>query len=149
MALEARGVTMTVKGLDLARAFYWQAVQPVVVRHFPGLRYSAALLGSGSEVLGYDDAVSRDHHWGPRVMLFRQCPAITAPPRGRLQLDQLLAAELPYRFMGYSTNYSAPKVGEGDAGTQILQGISAGVVNHRVEILTLERLSVGLSRPQR
>jgi len=135
MALEGRKVTTTVKGLDLARAFYWKAVQPVVVRHFPGLRHSAALLGSGSEVLGYDDAVSRDHHWGPRVMLF-VAPEDHGVSARRLQ--EALATGLPYRFMGYSTNYSAPKVGEGDAGTQILQDISTGVVNHRVEILTLE-----------
>ena len=40
--------------------------------------------------------------------------------------------------MGYSTNFSAPKSGEGDDGTQILLDISQGKVNHRVEILTLD-----------
>ncbi|MCY3780155.1 MAG: DUF4037 domain-containing protein [Chloroflexi bacterium] len=124
-----------VKGLDLTRAFFNEVVQPIVSRRFPGLRYSAALLGSGSEVLGYDDAVSTDHHWGPRAMLF------LAPVDHRACADQLhdaLAAELPYRFMGYSTNYSAPKIGDGDHGTRLLEEISIGVVNHRVEILTLD-----------
>jgi len=126
---------MTVKGLDLARAFFGDAVRPIVLRHFPSLRYSAALIGSGSEVLGYDDAVSTDHHWGPRVMLF-VAPADQAVTARRLH--DALAAELPYRFMGYSTNFSAPKVGAGDQGTQLMQAISAGPVNHRVEILTLD-----------
>ena len=135
MALATWKVNMTIKGLDLAREFYWVAVQPIVARHFPSLRHSAALLGSGSEVLGYDDAVSRDHHWGPRVMLF------IAPEDHRVlarRLHEALATGLPYQFMGYPTNFSAPKVGEGDQGTQILQAITEGAVNHRVEILTLD-----------
>lgn len=124
-----------IKGLDLARAFFHQEVQPIVARHYSDMPYSAALIGSGSEVLGYDDAVSTDHHWGPRVMLF------LAPADHRLSarpLHETLAAELPYRFMGYSTNFSAPKIGEGDNGTQILQDITSGAVNHRVEILTID-----------
>ena len=39
--------------------------------------------------------------------------------------------------MGYSTHFSDPKVGEGDDGTQILQNITTGEVNHRVEIFTI------------
>ena len=128
-------MTTTVKGLDLARAYYWQAVKPIIARQLPRAPYSAALIGSGSEVLGYDDAVSTDHHWGPRVMLFFSCEDHSRLAR---QLRDALAAELPYQFMGYSTNFSAPKVGAGDAGTQILQAISEGPVNHRVEILGLD-----------
>lgn len=125
----------TIKGLDLARAFYRQAVQPIISRRFPRLRHSAALLGAGSEVLGYDDTVSTDHHWGPRVMLFLR----RADHRGTARpLHDALAADLPYRFMGYPTNFSSPITGEGDQGTQILQEISAGLINHRVEILTLD-----------
>ncbi len=126
---------MTVKGLALARAFYWEAVQPIVARQRPRLRHSAALIGSGSEVLGYDDAVSTDHHWGPRVMLFL---APEQHRRAARPLHQALAANLPYRFLGYPSNFSAPKMGEGDQGTQMLQDINAGAVNHRVEILTID-----------
>ena len=127
-------VTARVNGLELARAFYWEAVNPIVERHFPRLPHSAALLGSGSEVLGYDDAVSTDHHWGARVMLFLKPEDHS---RSAQLLRAALAADLPYRFMGYSTNFSAPKIGEGDDGTQIPQAIDEGPVNHRVEILTI------------
>ncbi len=124
-----------VKGLDLSRAFFAQSVEPILARHYPGLRYSAGLIGSGSEVIGYDDPVSSDHHWGPRVILFLSAAdqrALADP------IDALLAEELPYRFMGYSTNFSAPKTGDGDQGTQLLEDIDKGPVNHRVEILTLD-----------
>lgn len=43
------------KGLPLAESFYRQAAQPILETHFPQVPYSAALIGWGSEVLGYDD----------------------------------------------------------------------------------------------
>ena len=57
-------------GLPLCADFYHQAVRPILDDAFPGLRHSAALIGPGSEVLGFDTGISADHHWGPRVMLF-------------------------------------------------------------------------------
>ena len=59
-----------IPGLELARRFYWEAVRPVLDADFPGLRHSAALIGTGSEVLGFDTPMSSDHHWGPHAMLF-------------------------------------------------------------------------------
>ena len=122
-----------IPGLELSRAFCQQAVKPVLSARFPQLKYSAALIGSGSEVLGYDDAMSTDHHWGPRLMLF-------LPEREHLRfadgISQSLRRELPHTFMGYPTNFSAPNIGDGDQGTQLLQSITSGEVNHRVEILT-------------
>lgn len=38
-------------GLRLAGEFYARAVRPLLDEEFPGLRYAAALLGPGSEVL--------------------------------------------------------------------------------------------------
>lgn len=144
-------MTTFIKGLDLARAFYAQAVKPIVSRRFPRLRYSAAIIGSGSEALGYDDAVSTDHHWGPRVMLFLSEDDHRDFAR---DIDRLLAAELPYEFFGYSTNYSAPKEDGGDQGAQLMQKIEAGAVNHRVEMLTLagylrEYLGIGADQELR
>jgi|SRR5215213_5670313 len=59
-----------VPGLKLSKLFYRQQVRPILNREFPTLRYSAAVIGWGSEVLGFDTPMSRDHHWGPRVLLF-------------------------------------------------------------------------------
>ena len=59
-----------IPGLKLSELFYSEAAKPILDTFFPHLSYSAALLGWGSEVLGYDDVQSSDHHWGPRFLLF-------------------------------------------------------------------------------
>ncbi len=125
-----------IKGLALARAFYHQAVQPILAAQFPKLRYSAGLMGGGSEVLGYDTAMSTDHHWGPRLMLFLSA----ADQRGQgAAISAALSRKLPYRFMGYSTHFSKPKTDADDTGTQLLEDIRQGPINHRVENLTLDQ----------
>jgi hypothetical protein len=59
-----------IPGLRLSAEFYREAVAPILVAEIPEVPYSAALSGSGSEVLGFDTEMSSDHHWGPRVMVF-------------------------------------------------------------------------------
>ena len=54
-----------VPGLELCCDFYAEVVAPAV-----GVRHGAALLGPGSDVLGYDTERSTDHDWGPRCQLF-------------------------------------------------------------------------------
>ncbi|HML49485.1 MAG TPA: hypothetical protein PKE04_22325, partial [Clostridia bacterium] len=54
------------KGRSLGRAFYEKAVVPLL----PKIPHAAAFLGPGSDVLGFDDATSSDHDWGPRCRLF-------------------------------------------------------------------------------
>lgn len=55
------------QGIELSRRFYTDIVRPWLSEVAPGLPYSAALSGYGSELLGFDDEMSRDHNWGPRV----------------------------------------------------------------------------------
>lgn len=55
------------QGIELSRRFYTDIVRPWLSEVAPGLPYSAALIGYGSELLGFDDELSRDHNWGPRV----------------------------------------------------------------------------------
>ena len=52
-----------VAGVELGRALYREVVAP----RLAGVRHSAARLGPGSEVLGYDTARSTDHDWGARL----------------------------------------------------------------------------------
>jgi hypothetical protein len=57
------------RGAELARRFFDGVVEPLLSRAVPGLGYAAARLGSGSDVLGLDDEMSRDHDWGCRLTL--------------------------------------------------------------------------------
>src|SRR5687767_12961408 len=50
-----------IPGLRLSELFFQQEVRPILDKHFPPLRYSAALIGWGSEVLGVDTPLSRDY----------------------------------------------------------------------------------------
>ncbi|MEU4293252.1 DUF4037 domain-containing protein [Kribbella sp. NPDC026596] len=91
-----------VSGQEMSRRFYSEAVRPVLDTAFPGLPHSAALLGRGSEVLGYDDAMSSDHNWEPRVQLFlrdedhvRHADAVT----------EALRQKVPARFADHDTEF--------------------------------------------
>lgn len=136
-----------IPGLTLCEQFYSEAVRPILDDAFPGLAHSAALIGSGSEVLGFDDAMSSDHHWGPRVQLF---VSETDHPRLASPIHETLARRLPYTFRGYSTNFGEPN--PEDNGVQLLTTIDSGPINHRVTVSTLrafvqEYLGYDLSHP--
>lgn len=59
-----------ISGLQLSKRLYLEIVRPIFDDYFPNVSYGAALIGWGSEVLGYDDPISTDHNWGPRLQLF-------------------------------------------------------------------------------
>lgn len=79
-------------GQEMSRRFYSDEVLPVLDAAFPGLPHSAALLGRGSEVQGYDDPMSTDHNWEPRVYVFlRDEDHVEA-------VTEVLRAKVPARF---------------------------------------------------
>ena len=88
-------MTDFVPGLELSRQLYLEVIRPLLDARFPGLRHSAALLGRGSEVLGYDDEMSTDHDWGPRILLFLDAEDVA---RHGDDVDTTLRRDLPLRF---------------------------------------------------
>jgi hypothetical protein len=120
-----------IHGLKLCELFYQKEVRPILSNQFPNLRYSAAVIGWGSEVLGFDDAMSRDHHWGPRLLLFLDKRAFS---RLKDKISLSLSNGLPYEFLGYPTNYSKPEPN----GVRHAVRITRGPVNHMVQISTLK-----------
>lgn len=72
MAGKVSVVRQFAKGLDLCEAFYHEYGEPMLREKFPAyLPYIAAgLVGEGSECLGFDDEISRDHDFGPGFCLF-------------------------------------------------------------------------------
>lgn len=121
-----------VPGIELCRRFYCETVRPVLDAEFQGLRHSAALIGHGSEVLGFDTPVSTDHHWGPRAMIFLDEGDFSAH---KDRLHEVFRWRLPHRFLGYPTNFAQP-VPE-DPGTRLLKATDDGPIDHRVEIFTV------------
>lgn len=83
-----------VSGIALNRRFYDEVVGPIVRRWV----HSAALLGWGSDVLGYDTERSTDHGWGLRVTVF---VAEHDVPAARAAVE----AELPESFAGWPVRY--------------------------------------------
>jgi hypothetical protein len=121
-----------IPGLELAEGFYRDAVKPILDTAFPNLKYSAALIGQGSEVLGYDTEMSADHHWGPRVMIFLTPGDLKAQQE---KIKTVLSQKLPQNYRGYSTSFSEPD--PEDNGVQIMKSSGSGPVNHRVETFTI------------
>lgn len=121
-----------IPGLRLSDLFYREAVKPILDLHYPGLQHSAALIGSGSEVLGFDTPMSSDHHWGPRALLFLSDKDHI---KYAAAIHESLRHHLPYSFYGYPTNFTEPN--PNDNGTQLLEAVETGPVNHRVETLTI------------
>jgi hypothetical protein len=88
-------------GADLAGRFYRSAVAPLLARHFPDVTFAAGRLGSGSDVLGYDDARSQDHDWGCRLNLLVSSSDAGLVPA----VDDLLEAALPERFEDHPVRF--------------------------------------------
>jgi hypothetical protein len=93
-----------IPGVELAGLFYADVVRPLLDQEFPALVHSAALIGPGSEVLGFDAPRSTDHNWGPRLQIF---VADAATPGETGRVSRMLAARLPATFRGYPTVFAA------------------------------------------
>lgn len=119
-----------IKGLELSELFYTEAVKPLLAQQFPDIVYSAALLGLGSEVLGFDTPQSMDHDWGPKLMLFLGEADHDA---WRDEIDRVLRQQLPAEIHGYPTNFGR----HGD-GTTVMQANSGGPIDHGVLLLTVD-----------
>jgi hypothetical protein len=121
-----------IPGIELNEAYYWEAVRPIIDRRFPGMAHSAALIGWGSDVIGFDTPVSRDHLWGPRLIFFLSPQDYEI---ARTDVNEALRQELPVRFRGYSTHFGLPD--EADGGTRILVVRENGPVDHLIAFHTV------------
>lgn len=120
---------MDLTGAELARLYWEDVVRPILDEHRPALPRAAARLGSGSDVLGLDDATSRDHDWGLRLTLLVPGDAVA-------DVDRVLADRLPEWYRGLPVRF--PTTWEPQ-------------VRHRVEVATaagfaVSRLGVDASR---
>ncbi len=91
-----------IKGLELNELFYNEVVASLLKSYFPELQCSAALIGWGSDVIGYDDAQSADHNWGVRFQLF-----LSERDSGKYRqpVNDVLDEQLPSEFLGHPTTF--------------------------------------------
>lgn len=86
-------------GAELARSYFEDVVEPLLAERFDGLAFAAGRFGSGSDVLGLDDATSRDHDWGLRLSLLVPADAVVA-------VESELERALPSTFRGLPTRFA-------------------------------------------
>jgi hypothetical protein len=92
-------MTETDGGIALARRYFEDLVAPVLHQHVPEVRYAAARVGPGSDVLGLDDAMSRDHDWGLRLQLF------VADADDQARVRTVLERQLPTDYQGHPVRF--------------------------------------------
>ena len=90
-----------IQGLDLARAYWEQVGRPMLEERYPQYRNRIAvgLMGHGSDCYGFDDAISRDHDFGPGFCLWLTSEDYQAIG-DKLQKDY---EALPTEFMGFGS----------------------------------------------
>ena len=96
------------KGLELSRAYFESHGLPMLKEQFSEVMpfLSAGLVGSGSEVLGYDDEISEDHDFEPGFCLL--LPREDIIDRRTAFLLERAYAKLPKEFMGYHRSMIGP-----------------------------------------
>jgi hypothetical protein len=118
-----------IPGLQLSTRFYEEVVAGLLRKYFDGLTYTAARIGHGSEVLGFDTERSADHEWGPRLQIFLR-PEDDAAHADAVR--EMLSERLPKTFLGWPTHYA--DVGEG--AVREMQ-VTDGPVFHRIDVANL------------
>jgi hypothetical protein len=85
-------------GVSLAGEYYQDVVGPLLRARWPRLPHAAARLGKGSDVLGLDDEISRDHDWGLRLTLLVEGDLVA-------EVTRYLEERLPDAYHGLPTRF--------------------------------------------
>ena len=97
-------------GAALSRRYYEEVFLPECRRQLPEAlgHFAAGLVGEGSECFGFDDALSRDHSFGPRVCIWLDGEDCRRFASG---LDALWRG-LPDHFEGFARPRPRPQEGK-------------------------------------
>jgi len=95
-----------VNGLRLAETYYRDVGAPMIGERFGSFvdRIAVGLVGPGSECLGFDDELSRDHDWGPAFSMWLTDEDLDEIG-GELQRAYV---QLPATFLGYGPRLASP-----------------------------------------
>ena len=92
------------KGLEIAEKYYLEYGAPMLRESFPELEgiVAVGLAGSGSECMGFDDEISRDHDYEPGFLIF--LPPEEVVDRSTAFKLERAYSKLPNEFMGLKRN---------------------------------------------
>jgi hypothetical protein len=137
-----------VPGHRLSRALY-DIVAPIIAETAPNLPYTAALIGSGSDVLGLDTPRSMDHDWGPRLTILLDDDDIA---RWRQPVLAALESGLPEAVLGIPTFIPGSHDLPGDEpvshhGSESLRqhGVAVTTLQNVTTMITGINLSAGIT----
>lgn len=94
------------KGLKLCKEYYETYGKPMIAEKFPEYvsKIAVGLVGEGSDCMGYDDEISRDHDWGPSFCIWVSDETYNEIGE---QLTECYE-KLPTEFKGYVRSVSMP-----------------------------------------
>lgn len=107
------------KGLELSRRYYNEVCRPAIKKHFGSTieKMAFGLVGDGSECYGFDDEISQDHDFGPRMMIW-----VNPDDFNLFGLElQSLISKLPKKFLGFD-GVNTSLYGEGREGVFTVNG---------------------------
>lgn len=113
------------KGLELSQKYYEAYGKPMIEERFPDIadQTAAGLVGYGSECLGFDDEISRDHDYGPSFCIW--LPRKTYRQFGEAM--QTAYDALPKTFLGFSERVEQEQ-GKGRVGVLCLEDFYRGIL---------------------
>ncbi|KAL9652896.1 hypothetical protein ABK040_015414 [Willaertia magna] len=87
------------KGISLCEEFYKEIINPLLSQYFNNFseNHAACLIGYGSEVLGFDTNMSKDHDFAPRVILLLKEEYFN---ENKESMNEILDENIPDKFMG-------------------------------------------------
>lgn len=96
------------KGLELAEKFYKEYGEKMIDENFSHIKQCLAtgLCGSGSECMGFDDALSQDHDFEPGFCIFLPDESLVSS-RDEFLLERAYS-KLPQEFLGFKRSKLNP-----------------------------------------
>lgn len=106
------------KGLELSQKYYEEYGRPMIEERFPEIadQIAAGLVGYGSECLGFDDEISRDHDYGPSFCIWLPREVYTRSG----ETVQAAYDSLPKTFLGFAQRVEEAQ-GKGRVGALCLE----------------------------
>lgn len=130
------------KGLELAEEYYKEYGEKMLKEQFPEVlgQLAVGLVGSGSECLGYDDEISRDHDFEPGFTIF--IPGEAFMDSKKAFLLERAYAKLPKEFMGFTRSVVSPVGGNRHGVVRLNEFLKEKLGNEYGELGMKEWLTV-------